>query len=294
MVYDFPEATKAKIAAEKRVERDGAGAALRRAGRRCVRLPERRAALLPRRRAAAPERRRSVTTVNIFPDQTGIPRLHGRAGRHHGRLLIPGSTAELGHVDGAPACSVTHPVPDDRGGGDLRRQGVVPRRVRRPAAVAYRRREGVLASPRPRRTGRAAGPHVPAPGAGRPLPHGRSATPSRSSSWATPTPRLGSPRADDLRVVIDFPEGVVRLGRDGERCRYRFRVARPLVERLLADGEVDWSNSLFLSMRFVAHRAGAYNEYVYTWFKCQALHAAGVRRGLVRRAGGQRRGDGPR
>ena len=88
---------------------------------------------------------------------------------------------------------------------------------------------------------------------------------------ADPSAAAGSPRAEDLSVVIDFPEGVVRLGHDGERCRYRFRVARPLIERLLADGEVDWSNSLFLSMRFVAHRAGAYNEHVYTWFKCQAV-----------------------
>ena len=62
----------------------------------------------------------------------------------------------------------------------------------------------------------------------------------------------GDRRAEDLSVVVDFPEGTVRQGRDGERCRYRFRVARPLIERLLADGEVDWSNSLFLGMRFVA------------------------------------------
>ena len=57
MVYDFPEATKAKIAAQKRsngmeralryVEQVGLG----------VRVPDRGAALLPRRRAAAPERR---------------------------------------------------------------------------------------------------------------------------------------------------------------------------------------------------------------------------------------------
>jgi UDP-MurNAc hydroxylase len=41
-----------------------------------------------------------------------------------------------------------------------------------------------------------------------------------------------------------------------------------LVERLIADHEIDWVNTLFLSMRFDAHRAGTYNEFLYTFFKC--------------------------
>ena len=51
---------------------------------------------------------------------------------------------------------------------------------------------------------------------------------------------VGDPAApaDDLRhadesIVIDFVERTVRRPFDGERCRYRFRVARPLVERLI-------------------------------------------------------------
>lgn len=71
------------------------------------------------------------------------------------------------------------------------------------------------------------------------------------------------------RIIIDFPAGVVRRG-SGDTCRYQFTVARPLIERLIADHQVDWVNSLFLSMRFRARRIGPYNEYVYTFFKCLA------------------------
>ena len=77
--------------------------------------------------------------------------------------------------------------------------------------------------------------------------------------------RLG----DGRPIVIDFPAGEVRPYA-GETCRYQFTIARPLVERLIADHEVDWVNSLFLSMRFRARRIGPYNEYLYTFFKCLA------------------------
>jgi UDP-MurNAc hydroxylase len=73
----------------------------------------------------------------------------------------------------------------------------------------------------------------------------------------------------DVQIVIDFPAGQVRRYA-GESCRYQFTIARPLVERLIADHQVDWVNSLFLSMRFLARRVGQYNEYIYTFFKCLA------------------------
>jgi UDP-MurNAc hydroxylase len=70
-------------------------------------------------------------------------------------------------------------------------------------------------------------------------------------------------------VVIDFPAGQVRRYR-GEACRYQFTVDGRLISRLIADHQVDWVNSLFLSMRFRARRIGPYNEYLYTFFKCLA------------------------
>jgi UDP-MurNAc hydroxylase len=87
---------------------------------------------------------------------------------------------------------------------------------------------------------------------------------------------IGGPvllRADgaggEERIVIDFPAGQVRR-HEGEACRYEFTFPRSLLERLVADHQVDWVNSLFLSMRFRARRIGPYNEYVYTFFKCLA------------------------
>src|SRR5215470_361269 len=74
---------------------------------------------------------------------------------------------------------------------------------------------------------------------------------------------------DGPPIVIDFPAGQVRP-HAGEACRYQFTIDRPLLERLIADHQVDWVNSLFLSMRFRARRIGPYNEYLYTFFKCLA------------------------
>ncbi|MFM2114830.1 MAG: hypothetical protein RI908_571, partial [Actinomycetota bacterium] len=37
--------------------------------------------------------------------------------------------------------------------------------------------------------------------------------------------------------------------------------------KVLGEHAVDWSNSLFLSCRFVAWREGAFNEYLYNFFK---------------------------
>ncbi len=71
-------------------------------------------------------------------------------------------------------------------------------------------------------------------------------------------------------VVIDFPAGEVRRY-DGEACRYEFTMDGRLIRQLIADHQVDWVNSLFLSMRFRARRVGQYNEYLYTFFKCLAL-----------------------
>jgi UDP-MurNAc hydroxylase len=73
-------------------------------------------------------------------------------------------------------------------------------------------------------------------------------------------------RAGDAEILIDFPAGEVRPFA-GEEHAFRFEIARPLVEKVVADRAVDWSNSLFLSCRFTAWRAGEFNEYVYNFFK---------------------------
>ena len=73
-------------------------------------------------------------------------------------------------------------------------------------------------------------------------------------------------RAGDLELVIDFPHAEVRPYA-GEAYGFRFDVPRELVETVAAERAVDWSNSLFLSVRFRAWRANDFNEYLYNFFK---------------------------
>ncbi|MET0145157.1 MAG: Rieske 2Fe-2S domain-containing protein [Ilumatobacteraceae bacterium] len=73
-------------------------------------------------------------------------------------------------------------------------------------------------------------------------------------------------RAGDADILIDFPAGEVRA-HAGEPYRFRFEIDRPLVEQVVADRAVDWSNSLFLSCRFRAWRDGEFNEWIYNFFK---------------------------
>jgi UDP-MurNAc hydroxylase len=80
---------------------------------------------------------------------------------------------------------------------------------------------------------------------------------------------IGAPcllRAGDLEIIIDFPNGDVREFA-GEGYAFRFDIQRELVETVVADRAVDWSNALFLSLRFRAWREGAFNEYLYNFFK---------------------------
>jgi UDP-MurNAc hydroxylase len=72
--------------------------------------------------------------------------------------------------------------------------------------------------------------------------------------------------AGDLPILVDFPAGEVRR-HEGEPYSFRFDIPRELVETVVADRAVDWSNSLLLSCRFTAWREGDFNEYVYNFLK---------------------------
>ena len=73
-------------------------------------------------------------------------------------------------------------------------------------------------------------------------------------------------KTDDAEIFIDFESGHVEPF-IAQKYRYRFEIARPLLEKTVAERAVDWSNSLFLSCRFSAWRDGAYNEFLYNFFK---------------------------
>ena len=71
----------------------------------------------------------------------------------------------------------------------------------------------------------------------------------------------------ELDLVIDFPRAKVREYA-GEQTQYWFELPPDLVSTNIAEHEIDWSNSIFLSLQFTAGRVGKFNEFIYTFFKC--------------------------
>jgi UDP-MurNAc hydroxylase len=196
---------------------------------------------------------------NPFPDQAVFLEYLAAHGHDNGRLLIPGSTAELtAAAAGAPAgtgCTVTHSLTDD----------VVER--------IFTHKAEYLADYAARQRGRIASER-----ASWPRFDGDLAV--VLAEWWNPLleladrigPGVGVPVLLEIgedKIVIDFANREVRRW-SGEECRYRFSMAHELVEALVANHEIDWVNSLFLSLRFRAARRGAYNEFIYTFFKCLA------------------------
>lgn len=74
----------------------------------------------------------------------------------------------------------------------------------------------------------------------------------------------------DEKVAIDFHRRRVEAW-DGEEWDYLFELDRALVEHCVLIHAEDWVNELFLSCRFRARRKGAFNEYVYNFFKCLSM-----------------------
>ena len=191
---------------------------------------------------------------NIFPDQKVY--LDWLAGKGHdeGRLLLPGSVAHLGE----PGCPVEHSLSEAEVEQIFTDKGTYLRSMQQ-------RRIGEVDA---QRSGWAH-PEIDVLG--------------ELAQWFKPLleeaehiavgidggVRFTAEDAErgDVDMVIDFVAREVREYA-GEKVRYRFRTRRAYLEQLIADHEIDWVNSLFLSCRFSAHRIGPYNEYVYTFFKC--------------------------
>ena len=191
---------------------------------------------------------------NIFPDQRVYLDWLAEKGHDEGRLLLPGSIADLSD----PGCRVA--PPDARRGcaEAVHAQGELPARVPGAADARGRRNAGDLGASRDRRAGCAARMVHSAARGGR--PHGRRDR-RRCAVTAEDAER------GDVDILLDFVTREVREY-GGEKVRYRFRTRRAYLEKLIADHEIDWVNSLFLSCRFSAQRIGPYNEFVYVFFKC--------------------------
>jgi UDP-MurNAc hydroxylase len=184
---------------------------------------------------------------NTFPDQPTFLRYIEEQGRAGGRLMLPGTVADVapGRMD------VTHPVDPATIFEDKRAYLEAYQARKRPVIEDERRRWQ-----RPRVDLLA-----------------------ELQDWWHPfleqadmiCAGINQPvllDCEDEQVVIDFEQRVVRRPLEDENPRYQFSIPRELVDHLVLDRVDDWGNELFLSMRFTAHRRGPYNDYIYTWFKC--------------------------
>lgn len=188
---------------------------------------------------------------SIFPDASKfLPEL-AAAGHVGGILLIPGSSLSLGGCDDG---TVIHSVDGD--------QLYEPFTDKRSYLEVYRRdMADVIAAE-----------HASWPTHSTDLA-------AELAEWLDPilaiadhTRRgVGAPvmlsTDDGLDIVIDMAAGRVRPAEANERCPFRFGTRRSLLESSVQRRVEDWCNELFLSCRFSAHRDGAYNEFLYTFFK---------------------------
>jgi UDP-MurNAc hydroxylase len=74
-------------------------------------------------------------------------------------------------------------------------------------------------------------------------------------------------RIGELDMVVDFPKAKLRVYA-GEECIYWYTIPADLVSTNIRDHEIDWSNSIFLSMQFEVGRSGKFNEFLTTFLKC--------------------------
>jgi UDP-MurNAc hydroxylase len=190
---------------------------------------------------------------NIFPDQHDFVAEYAKVGGANAHVLLPGSVSKVSADD----CVTTHPVADIDDFFAAKEQHLVEYRNRQRPVIELAKASwshpeiDVLAGLKQRIEPLLEESVYLAAGVGGPVQL-----------------ELTDP-ADNVveSIVVDFPNKQVRQYA-GEKVRYKFRTERRLVEHQLFTGEVDWSNSLFLSCRFVATRIGQYNEFVYAFFKC--------------------------
>jgi UDP-MurNAc hydroxylase len=191
---------------------------------------------------------------NIFPDQRVYLDFLESKGRDEGRLLLPGSVADLD----ALGCPVVHPISDAE------------------VDKLFSDKESYLGDMQARRM-----PEVEAQKAT--WAHPEVEILPALQEWFTPLLQEADHMAagidggvrftaedaerGDVDILLDFVAREVREYA-GEKVRYRFRTRRAYLEQLIHEHEIDWVNSLFLSCRFSAQRIGPYNEFIYVFFKC--------------------------
>jgi UDP-MurNAc hydroxylase len=254
MVYDLPKAAKSELARRKRVGQDeralrynnavGADHMFPTAGPPCFLDEE----LFDFNGYGFGP----LEGQSIFTDQYQFLRHMEHLGRDNGRLLLPGTVADF---DGS-RCKVAHRHSADEIRTIFEDKPVYLNEYAKRMGAALEHEKATWVS-----TG--------------------SDVLNQLKDWWEPLMKradricagIGGPiRLDigDRPLVLDFPAREVRDW-NGEICRYRLSAPAELVSTNVTRREVDWSNSLFLSLRFTASRVGQYNEYIYTFFKCLSV-----------------------
>ncbi|TQC47010.1 MBL fold metallo-hydrolase [Rhodococcus sp. WS4] len=252
IVYDMPERTKSAFGTQKRqrgmdrcrqyITQVGAAWMIPSAGPPCFLDPELRGL-----------NDDSGDPANIFPDQVVFLEQMRAHGHDRGLLMIPGSIADF---SGPQLNSLRHPMPDAEVEAIFTtgKAAYIADYAERMAPILAAEKAGW------------------APADGEPLLEPLRAVfePIMSQSDQI-CDGIGYPvelRLGAETVVLDFPKRAVREPIPDEKFRYGFAIAPQLVRTVLRDGEPDWTNTIFLSIRFRAWRIGGYNEYLYTFFKC--------------------------
>jgi UDP-MurNAc hydroxylase len=190
--------------------------------------------------------------ANTFPDETVFLEYMAAHGHDNGRLMIPGTAIEL-----TPGrCEVIHDRPEAE------------------VAAIFTDKRAYLGAYKARQQ-----PRIDAIKAS--WPRGQVDILAEIKEWFEPLIQAADITAvgingrvlldcDTIGVVLDFQRREV-YGWNGEEWEYRLHVKPELIESAIVRHQEDWVNDLFLSCRFEAERKGAYNEYVYNFFKCLTL-----------------------
>ncbi|HEY0753552.1 MAG TPA: Rieske 2Fe-2S domain-containing protein [Ktedonobacteraceae bacterium] len=187
--------------------------------------------------------------ANTFPDQQCFIEYMQEQGQGNGHLMIPGTVATISKS----SFTTRHPLPEHEVAAIFT--------AKRAYLEAYRQRQM---------------PYIAAQKAS--WPRGKVNILASLKTWFEPLLEQADMTAvgvngrvlidcDVQRIVLDFHTRKVYAWHD-EEWDYRFHIDRALLEYCIIHHEEDWINQIFLSCRFEAQRKGAYNEYVYNFFKC--------------------------
>ncbi len=187
--------------------------------------------------------------ANTFPDQQCFIEYMQEHGFNNGRLMIPGTVATITKA----GFTSVHPFPQDEVEAIFTQK--------RTYLEAYRERQM---------------PFIEAQKAS--WPRGQVDILASIKDWFEPLLEQADMTAVGVngrvlidcevqQIVLDFHTRKVYAWQD-EEWDYRFTIDRALLEYCIIHHEEDWINQIFLSCRFGAERKGAYNEYVYNFFKC--------------------------